>query len=71
MICKKTVVLALILTVVLLNGQPIFSQPAPLQGLDEYVIKAMNEWDIPGSAIAVVKDDEVFFINGYICVCIH
>lgn len=63
--CIKSAVLALLLTVVSLTPQMVYAQPAPLQGLNEYVLKAMEEWEIPGIAIAVVKDDKIFFIKGY------
>jgi CubicO group peptidase (beta-lactamase class C family) len=43
----------------------VFAQDAPLQGFDEYVNKAMKEWEAPGVAIAVVKDDKIVFANGY------
>jgi CubicO group peptidase (beta-lactamase class C family) len=41
------------------------AQPAPLDGLDAYIEAGMAEWQIPGLAIAVVKDDEVVFARGY------
>ena len=39
--------------------------PAPLQGFDAYVTKAMQEWDVPGIAIAIVRDDSVIFSRGF------
>ncbi|MBA4122187.1 MAG: serine hydrolase [Acidobacteria bacterium] len=41
------------------------AQDAPLQGFDEYVNKAIKDWDVPGVAIAVVKDDKIVFAKGY------
>ncbi|MEO8074345.1 MAG: serine hydrolase domain-containing protein, partial [Acidobacteriota bacterium] len=41
------------------------AQDAPLQGFDDYVNKAIKDWDVPGVAIAVVKDDKVVFAKGY------
>ena len=38
---------------------PAHAQQAPLAGLDEYVNKAMKDWDVPGLAIAVIKDDRI------------
>ena len=38
---------------------------SPLVGFDAYVAKAVKDWDVPGLAIAVVKDDSVVFIRGY------
>src|SRR5262249_38541285 len=42
-----------------------FAQDAPLQGFDEYVNKALKDWEAPGIAIAIVKDDKVVFARGY------
>lgn len=33
--------------------------------LDNYVIKAMDAWQIPGAAVAVVKDGKVVVMKGY------
>ena len=41
------------------------AQNAPLQGFDDYVNKAIKDWEVPGLAIAVVKDDKVVFAKGY------
>ena len=38
---------------------------APLAGLDAYVSQARAAWDVPGMAVAVVKDDSVVFARGY------
>src|SRR2546423_10827474 len=34
-------------------------------GLDAYVREAMQKWEVPGLAIAVVKDDELVLARGY------
>ena len=44
---------------------PAHAQQAPLAGLDEYVNKAMKDWDVPGLAIAVIKDDRIVLARGY------
>ncbi|MGB2867111.1 MAG: serine hydrolase [Bacteroidota bacterium] len=47
---------------------PLFiarSQQSPVRGLDEYIAKSMKQWDTPGLAIAIVKDDQVIFAKGY------
>lgn len=51
----------------LLTGASLaHGQAAPFQpGLDEYVNKAIKDWDVPGVSIAVVKDDKVVFAKGY------
>jgi CubicO group peptidase (beta-lactamase class C family) len=37
----------------------------PLRDLDAYVTRAVRDWDVPGLAVAVVKDDSVVFAKGY------
>jgi len=41
------------------------SSQSPLAGFDAYVAKGVKDWDVPGLAIAVVKDDSVVFAKGY------
>lgn len=36
-----------------------------MQGLSEFINKAMQEWNIPGLAIAIVKDREIIFCEGF------
>jgi len=43
----------------------ISAQRAPLAGFDTFVSKAVNDWRVPGLAIAVVKDGQVAFARGY------
>lgn len=33
--------------------------------LDDYVISAMKDWEVPGLALTVVKDNEIVFSRGY------
>ena len=40
-------------------------QGQSLEGLDAYIRNAVAEWQIPGLAIAVVKDDQVVFLKTY------
>ncbi len=37
----------------------------PLAGFDAYVSRAVKDWDVPGLAVAVVKDDSMVFARGY------
>lgn len=41
------------------------AQAAPLSGLDQYVERAIAQWEVPGLAIAVVKDGRVVHSRGY------
>ncbi|MBJ6117455.1 serine hydrolase [Pontibacter sp. BT310] len=49
--------------------QPAFAQKAntasTITKLDAYYQKALKDWDVPGMAIAIVKDDSVIFAKGY------
>lgn len=36
-----------------------------LKSLDQYIAKAVKDWNVPGLAIAIVKDDSVIFAKGY------
>ncbi len=41
------------------------AQEAPLGGLDDYVNRALRDWEVPGVAIAIVKDDRTVLAKGY------
>jgi CubicO group peptidase (beta-lactamase class C family) len=41
------------------------AQVAPLEGFDDYVNKAIKDWEVPGIAVAIVKDDKVVLAKGY------
>lgn len=44
---------------------PAAGAQGPLGGFDAYVAKAVKDWNVPGLAIAVVKDGSVVFAKGY------
>jgi len=46
------------------TGLPVPAKD-PLKGLDAYILKAMKDWELPGLAVAVVKDDKVVLARGY------
>jgi CubicO group peptidase (beta-lactamase class C family) len=41
------------------------AQQGPLQGLEAYVEQGMRVWEVPGLALAVVKDDSVVLARGF------
>lgn len=47
-----------------LLAPPAFAQ-SPLANFDAYVAGGVRDWNVPGLAIAVVKDDSVVFAKGY------
>ena len=44
---------------------PATAQDVDLDWLPAYVEDGMVDWDIPGMAVAVVKDDEIIFADGF------
>lgn len=57
--------LVLVLLVFIAGASPARAQSGRLAGLDAYIEKAMREWEVPGLAIAVVRNDSVIFARGY------
>lgn len=37
----------------------------PIKNLDQYIQKAIQDWNIPGAAALIVKDDQVLLSKGY------
>ncbi len=64
---KGRVPWALVAAAVALIATPSQStaQPAPLAGLDAYITAAMADWQVPGLAIAIVKDGRTVYERGY------
>lgn len=64
---KRAVCLAVFLTLalVLVSGTSAYAQAVALEELDAYIEKAMDEWEVPGLAIAIVENDTVVFAKGY------
>ena len=60
--CFRLITLLLFVSVTFL---PAYGQDAPLNGFDDYVNKALREWEVPGLAIAIVKDDRIVMAKGY------
>ncbi len=42
-----------------------FAQTPDISELDEYIAGAREAWDVPGLAVAIVKDDRVVLAKGY------
>ncbi|MRR19306.1 serine hydrolase [bacterium] len=58
---KKILSLALLLTVYITT----YSQPLTSQEIDRLTERTMKEFNVPGIAVAVVKDDKVVHMKGY------
>jgi CubicO group peptidase (beta-lactamase class C family) len=54
-----------LILMLLISSISAVAQDAPLQGFDDYVNKAMKDWEVPGLAIAVVKDDKIVYAKGF------
>jgi CubicO group peptidase (beta-lactamase class C family) len=57
----------LIILIILTLGAASYApaQQTPLAGFEEYAEKARQDWNVPGMAIAIVKDDKIVFAKGF------
>lgn len=62
---RQTVAVLLVAFLVLCVFTPADAQASAMKELDAFVEKAMQEWQVPGLAVALVKDDRVVHIRGY------
>ena len=58
---KLTAILLAAFASILSAQQP----PSPPQALDQYFAKALADWQLPGLAVAVVRNDSLLFAKGY------
>ena len=56
---------ALFFVLFVLVAAPAVAQPQPLAGFDAWVSKGIKDWRTPGLAVAVVKDGQVVFAQGF------
>jgi CubicO group peptidase (beta-lactamase class C family) len=56
---------AVVFAVVAVLTDNLAAQSEPFGGLNNYILKSMKEWETPGLAIAIVKNDSVVFLKGY------
>src|SRR5687768_284430 len=59
----RSFLLAVVLSQILTIG--LGAQQSSLSDLDAYIEKAMREWQVPGLAITVVKNDSVVLAKGF------
>src|SRR5688572_16714942 len=62
---QKVIHLPLQLLLIAAMAQVTFAQNGSLNGFDDYVAKAMKEWQVPGLAVAIIKGDQVVLAKGY------
>lgn len=65
MMRQRSVRTFVLLLSLLTSAQFTRAQDAPLAGFDAYVNKAIKDWEVPGVAIAIVKDDKIILAKGY------
>jgi CubicO group peptidase (beta-lactamase class C family) len=51
--------------IIALQPAPCAAQADALRGLDAWISSAMREWEVPGMAIAVIRNDSVIHARGY------
>ncbi|MBA2459369.1 MAG: serine hydrolase [Gemmatimonadales bacterium] len=56
---------AVLFLALLSRAVPIAAQAKPLQDLEAYITRGMAQWQIPGLAIGVVRNDSVVMLKGY------
>jgi CubicO group peptidase (beta-lactamase class C family) len=61
---RRLQALVLLLAALLLPGA-VHAQDAPLSGLDAWIEREMERWQIPGMAVAVVRNDSIVHARGY------
>ena len=62
---KKMFRASALLAILICAGQFAHAQEAPGKEFDEYVNKALKQWQVPGVSIAIVKNDQIVFARGY------
>ena len=55
----------IVIVVALRLTTSVAAQPAPLAGFEDLVKQGMNDWHVPGLAIAVAKDGQIVFERGF------
>lgn len=53
-----------VIVAVLIAASPAMAQN-PIADLDNYVLSVLRDWNAPGIAVAVVKDDQVVYAKGF------
>ncbi len=62
---RQTITALLAALVLLWAFIPAEAQVSAMKDFDTFVEKAMQEWQVPGLAVALVKDDRVVHLRGY------
>jgi CubicO group peptidase (beta-lactamase class C family) len=57
--------LAMLIALAVLRPVAVPAQAPPLSGLDAWIESAMRDWEVPGLAVAVVRNDSIILLRGY------
>jgi CubicO group peptidase (beta-lactamase class C family) len=70
--CGRPLAAAMVIVAMTLPGahdgigaEPTAQQTDRLARLETFARAAQQQWDVPGMAIAIVKDDEVIYAKGF------
>jgi len=61
---QNSLILSLFL-ILFIGTSPLHAQDVVPENFDTWVEEGMEEWDIPGLAIAIVKDGEIAYVKGF------
>ena len=62
---SRPVLRLLVAVLCCLGSAPLHAQRPPLDGLDAYIEQARKDWEVPGFALAVIRNDSVIYVRGY------
>jgi CubicO group peptidase (beta-lactamase class C family) len=62
---SRPAITILIVLFTLTQARSALAQETILNGFDGYLNKALKDWDVPGLAIAIVKNDQLVLAKGY------
>ena len=62
---RRALVVFLVPLALLAIPLPVRATDERVAALDAYVARGVGDWEVPGLAIAVVKDGELVFARGY------
>ena len=69
MTCLKTITMLLMLIFIAGFGRPAAGQATDiskkLKGFDQYMEKALKDWNTPGACVGIVVKDKLVFAKGY------
>ena len=56
---------ALVIAATALSHRALAQPREPYPGLDTYIANAVQQWNIPGAAVAIVRNDSVIYAKGF------